>query len=303
MIDDRSVPVGDTGWRVPRRIWYVLVAAAWLGALIGFDTLRVHLQLDPLADVHAYYDAGARLNAGQPLYEQPAGTNDAGFYRYPPLLAIIFRPLALLPFHQAALIWEAFLVALLILTIVRLGVRDRWTWLVLGWLAAPTAWSLAVGQAQVAVTFLLALGAPWAVALATNLKVLPVLVAIYWVGRRDWRSLGRFVVAMAVLLVVSFALEPAGTTAYLSFIRIDQVGAVRNLSPYESSPVIWLVAVVAMTIVALRFARGRAGWSLAVAFSVLANPRLLMYMLSTLAAGKAGPRPAAGTPPPPSDSP
>ena len=81
------IPFGTTA-PVPRRIWYVLLAAAWLGTLIGFDTLRVHLQTDPLADVHAYYDAGARLNAGQPLYEQPAGTDDPSFYRYPPLLAI-----------------------------------------------------------------------------------------------------------------------------------------------------------------------------------------------------------------------
>ena len=89
MIAGPRIPFGTTA-PVPRRIWYVLVAAAWLGTLIGFDTLRVHLQSDPLADVHAYYDAGARLNAGQPLYDQPAGTDDPSFYRYPPLLAILF---------------------------------------------------------------------------------------------------------------------------------------------------------------------------------------------------------------------
>ena len=108
-------------------------------------------------------------------------------YRYPPLLAIVFRPLAMLPFEQAALIWEIVLIAAFVLTIVRLGVRRRWTWLMLGWLAAPIAWSLAVGQAQVLVTLFLTIGSPWAVAFATNLKLLPVLVAIYWVGRRDVR--------------------------------------------------------------------------------------------------------------------
>jgi hypothetical protein len=288
---------------VPRRVWYVLIAAAWLGALIGFDTLRVHLQLDPLADVHAYYDAGARLNAGLPLYDQPVGTNEASFYRYPPLLAIAFRPLALLPFETAARIWEVLLIGLFILTVIRMGVRDRWTWLVLGWLAAPIAWSLAVGQAQVAVTFLLAVGAPWAVALATNLKVLPALVAVFWIGRRDWRSLGLFAAAMALLGLVTFILEPGGTLAYLSFLDLEQVGAVRNLSPYQVSPVIWLMMVVALAVLALRTSRGRFGWLAAVALSVLASPRLLMYMLSTLAAGKAGPRPAGDARPAPPDSP
>src|SRR5512134_626841 len=80
------------------RIRIVLTVAAGLGLLIGIQTAVLHLRMDPLADVHAYYDAGARLNAGLPLYEQPASTDDAAFYRYPPLLAILFRPLALLPF-------------------------------------------------------------------------------------------------------------------------------------------------------------------------------------------------------------
>ena len=90
-----------------RRVRWVFIAASVLGLIIGIDTLILHLRLDPLADVRAYYDAGARLNAGQPLYVQPATTDDPGFYRYPPLLAIAFRPLALLPYETAALIWEA----------------------------------------------------------------------------------------------------------------------------------------------------------------------------------------------------
>src|SRR5574338_1311917 len=100
--------------RRERRILYVLFAAAVLGTLIGVSTLQLHLENDPLADVHAYYDAGARLNAGQPLYAQAATTNDAEFYRYPPLLAIAFRPLATLPFGTAAAIWEAIVLASLV---------------------------------------------------------------------------------------------------------------------------------------------------------------------------------------------
>jgi Glycosyltransferase family 87 len=273
------------------RVRYVIVASAVLGLVIGLDTMRVHLQLDPLADVHAYYDAGARLNAGQPLYEQVATTNDPDFYRYPPLLAIAFRPLALLPFETAALIWEAFLITLFVLTIVRLDWRDRWTWIVLGWLAAPFGWSLAVGQAQVAVTFLLVIGAPWAVAIAAHLKLLPVLVAIFWIGRRDWRSVARLAAWGIGLLILSFVLEPAGTLAYMTFPDLGQVGEVRNLSPYAFSPWLWLALAGALLVVALRLAPTRWGWAAAVALSVLASPRLLMYMFSTLASGKGGPRP------------
>jgi Glycosyltransferase family 87 len=276
-----------------RRVRWVLIAASVLGLIIGLDTLILHLRLDPLADVRAYYDAGARLNAGQPLYVQSATTDDPGFYRYPPLLAIAFRPLALLPYETAAVIWEAFLIVLFVGTLVRLGVRNPWTWIVSGWLAAPIAWSLAIGQAQVAVTFLVALGAPWAIALAANLKILPIIVAVYWLGRRDWRAIRTLVVWMIALVAVQFVLEPAGTIAFLSFSDLGQVGNVNNRSLYAISPLLWAGSLVLALGLALRFAPTRAGWALAVTASVLVSPRLLTYQLSTLqAAAREGPAPA-----------
>lgn len=272
-----------------RNVQLVLAASAVLGALIGLQTLVLHLTLDPLADVRAYYDAGARLNAGLPLYDQPAGTDDAAFYRYPPLLAVFFRPLALLPFETAALIWEALLLVLFAATVYRSGLRNRWTWLVLGWLAAPIAWSLAIGQAQVAVTFLVILGTPFGIALAANLKLLPLLVAVYWVGRRDLRALGILGLWLVALAALSLLLEPAGTIAFIGFPDLGQVGNVENRSLYALSPLLWLAFVAMLAALAFRFAPTRAGWALAVALSVLASPRLLMYQLSTLQATVRGP--------------
>jgi Glycosyltransferase family 87 len=262
----------------------VLVAAGVVGLLLGIETLILHVTMDPLADVHAYYDAGARLNAGLPLYKQAADTNQADFYRYPPLLAIAFRPLALLPFAAAAAIWEAFLVGCFVLTVVRLR-PTRLTLVALAMLALPTAWSLAIGQAQVAVTLLMALGAPWALALATNVKLLPALAAIWWLGRRDARSFGLFVAWLIGLGILQFVLEPPGTLAFPAFVGLDQVGDVNNRSLYGFSPVLWAIAVVVGVVVAWRLARTRYGWAAAVALSVLATPRLLLYQLSTLAAG------------------
>lgn len=275
-----------------RRVRWVLIAASVLGLIIGLDTLVLHLRLDPLADVRAYYDAGSRLNAGLPLYVQSATTDDPGFYRYPPLLAIAFRPLALLPYETASLIWEALLVVLFIATLIRLGLRNQWTWIVTGWLAAPIAWSLAVGQAQVAVTFLVALGAPWAIALAGDLKLFPVVVAVYWIGRRDVRAVGRLVAWLVGLAVVSFVLAPAATIAFVGFSDLGQVGNVENRSLYVVSPLLWGVFVVVLLGLALRYAPTRAGWALAVTASVLISPRLLMYQLSTLQAAVRSPQPA-----------
>ncbi len=273
-----------------RSIRLVMRFAAVVGILVGIEAALVHLFLDPLGDVHAYYDAGARLNVGLPLYVQPGGIDDASFYRYPPLLAIIFRPLAMLPYEAAAAIWAGVVIGATLLTIRRLGLREP-TFLVVAWLAAPIAWTVVIGQAQAVVTFLLAVGAPWAVAFAANLKIFPLLVAIYWVGRRQWRDLGMFAGWMVVLVVFQFVVEPAATTAYISFLSLDQVGHIANVSPYAISPVLWAASVAVMVLVAIRLAPTRWGWASAVVLSVFANPRLLIYQLSTLLAAMGGPSP------------
>ena len=269
----------------------ILFGAAVIGLLIGVNNVVLHVTTDPLADVHAYYDAGARLNAGAPLYVQAAGTNDPWFYRYPPLLAIAFRPLALLPWPLAAAIWETLLVVAFGLTIRRLGWRPP-VWLAVGILAMPIAWSLVVGQAQVLVTALLVVGMPWALAFAVHLKLLPALAALYWVGRRDWESLARFAAWVVVLIGVQLLLEPAATVAYLGFPNLVQVGEVNNLSIYAVSPLLWALLVVAGAVVTIRLGPTRYGWAAAVALSVLATPRLLAYQLSTLIAGLRAPAPA-----------
>jgi len=262
----------------------------------------MHLSSDPLADVHAYYDAGARLNAGLPLYAQTATTNEAAFYRYPPLLAIAFRPLALLSFPLAAAIWEAVVLGSLLALVVRLGVRRFETWIALGLLALPLAWAVSIGQAQVPVTALLAFGTPASVALAAQLKLFPALVAVWWLGRGDRASLLRLVGWIVALTLVQLVLEPRGTLDFVGSAWTDQVGEVRNISPYVVSPVLWAVLVMAGALVVLRLAPGRWGWPAAIALSVLASPRLLVYMLMTLLAavrtpadGRATAAPAVAT--------
>lgn len=272
--------------RQVRLAWFV---AAAVGALAGISTLWLHLTTDPLADVRAYYDAGTRLNEGLPLYPADADPNAAEFYRYPPLLAIAFRPLALLPYPAAAAIWEAVVIASLVGTLWWIGLRRRETWLAVGVLGLPIAWSVAVGQAQVPLTFLTALGSPWAIALAANIKIFPALVALWWVGRREWRDLGIFAAWLAALVLLQFVLEPQATIDFVGTLTLQQVGQVRNLSPYVVSPLLWGVLVAAGAALVLRLSPTRWGWAAAVAFSVLATPRLLSYMLMTLLAAMRAP--------------
>ncbi len=269
-------------------VWIVLGVGSVVGLLIGLGALRLHLATDPLADVHAYYDAGARLNAGLPLYTQTATTNDPGFYRYPPLLAILFRPLALLPFAAAAATWMIVLGLATLLTLWRLS-RGLPLLLATGMLAMPILWTLAIGQAQVLVTLLLAYGTPFGVALAGHLKLTPWLVAVYWVGRRDLAAVRWMLVWVLVIGLVQLALAPQATIDYLTFPSLTQVGDVVNLSPYAVSPLLWVVVVLLGTLLALRLAPTRWGWAAAVALGVGATPRLLGYQLSSLMAAFGGP--------------
>lgn len=286
--------IGSLSPGTRRAVMIVLAAASVIGLLIGLGALRLHLTTDPFADIHAYYDAGARLNAGLPLYEQPAMTNDAAFYRYPPLLAIAFRPLSALPFEAAAAVWMAMLLGAFTLTVARLRLRLP-VILAIGMLAMPILWTLAVGQAQALVTLLLSLGTPLGVALAGHLKLTPWLVGIYWIARRDRKAVLRLAAWMVGLGVLQLVLEPGGTIAYLGFTSLDQVGDVVNLSPYAASPALWALAVACGLVLAWMAAPTRWGWAAAVVLAVGVTPRLLAYQLMTLLAAFGGP--ATGTSP------
>ncbi len=189
---------------------------------------------------------------------------------------------------MAAIIWESIVIGATVLTFKRLGLREP-VLLVGAWLALPIMWAVSIGQAQALITFLLAVGAPWAVALAANIKIFPALAAIYWVGRREWRPLGVFAAWILGLVAFQFILEPQATLDYLAFLRLDQVGEVNSLSLYGISPILWAISLVVLVIIALRLAPTRWGWAAAVVLSVFATPRLLNYQLSTLLAGLGGP--------------
>ncbi len=155
----------------------------------------------------------------------------------------------------------------------------------MGLLAAPIAWTLSVGQAQSLVTLLLTIGNPASVAFAGQIKLTPALVALFWLGRRDWRSVRRFAGWSVLLIAFQFVLEPAGSLEFLRDTNLGLVGQVNNLSPYAVSPVLWLALAIVGFVLVLRLAPTRAGWASAVTYSVLVTPRLLGYNLMSLLAG------------------
>lgn len=269
-----------------RMLSRVAIGAAVVGVALGIETLVYHLSTDPFADTRLYYDAATRLNEGLPLYV-PSTTPGVGPYVSPPLLAIAFRPLALLPFPLAAAIWELILVGALGLTIGRIG-TSRPVLIALGCLALPTLWALSVGQAEVLVTLFLAIGSPLSVATAGYLKLFPWLVAVYWIGRRDTRHLARWGAWIAGLGVLQLVLAPAATLDYLRLTWLQGQFDFRSISPFVIHPALWVILVLVLLVASLRLSPTRYGWAAAVSFAVLASPRLLTYQLMSLIAAFGG---------------
>ena len=256
-----------------RRVRYVFIAASVLGLVIGLDTLVLHLRLDPLADVRAYYDAGARLNAGLPLYEQPATTERSGLL---PLSAAAGRRL---PAAGAA------------------PVRDGGAHL--GGAAASSCSSARSSGSGSATSGRGSSPAGWphrSPGASRSARRRSRSRSCSRSGRRgrsrspatsrscrsSWWSTGsagatggRSGVRGLVRRVDGRDVHPraGGHRSRSSASRTSrQVGEVQNLSLYAISPVLWAASVVALLVLALRYAPTRAGWPLAVAASVLVTP-------------------------------
>ena len=282
----RGSAPGTAGFQRAGAIRWLWVAVAVIWSLGGIRMLLFHLSYDPFTDIHVYYDAAARLNAGLPLF--PPGARI-----YPPLFSILFRPLALLPFGIAAAIWESIVLASLGLTLWRIGIHRAATWWAVLVLSIGIAWTLAIGQVEAIVTLLLAIGSPFTVALAGNVKIFPLAVGIYWLARGDWQHLGRLIGWTAALILLQLILDPADTWAFPATLGPGQVASEvaseGNLSPFVISPLLWAVVVAVEVGVAFRLARTRWGWAAAVGLAVLAPPRVFSYNLMTLLACFGGP--------------
>jgi hypothetical protein len=271
--------------RLEHALRLIAFAVAIVGGLAGVWVLWMHITGDPLADAQSYYQAARRLNEGQALYPLGADTNSNLFYRYPPLLAVVLRPLAALPYYVFALTWELLVVGSFLLLIRQLGGGPR-VYTTIGILGIPVGWALGVGQAQVPLTLLLAIGQPWSIALATNVKLFPALIALWWIGRRDYQSFLAFLAWLVLYGIVQLVLEPTGTFAFLhDVLRLGELGDSRNISPYVwASPIAWAAFLIVGLLITVALARTRWGWPAAVAVSTLASPRLLIYMLMSLLA-------------------
>jgi Glycosyltransferase family 87 len=176
-------------------------------------------------DFHTYYTAAQVLRRGEDIYT--AGISPP--YVYPPLLAILLTPLALLPVDTATMLWKVLQHVCLLASgglLVALAPRGVWPLvagvLLFGLLAVPVKDEIRLGEVN-SLVFLLVIGAVWLVAragpdgnrssnwllviagallgLAAAIKVLPILlIGYFWL--RGPRSVAAIATGVFLLLQV-----------------------------------------------------------------------------------------------------
>lgn len=253
------------------------VALGWLGYVLA----SWFLVWNP-ADAGAYYDAAVRLRAGEDLYHA-VNPEAHEAYRYAPWFAFAWIPLSYMPRELVLHGWSLAMLAcsaIAVWPIAKLGTPAAVSLAaLLGSFLAETAM---FGNAHPAVVALLSLTAgrrgafPVAIGVAASIKLVPILFAAAWVGRRDW---GPAIVALATAALLWI---PVVLFDLADYVTSPGTGL---LSIYAVSPWLWFVTAAASGVVAVVLAARRSRWAwiaLAVAM-FLGPPRIALSYIAFLA--------------------
>jgi uncharacterized membrane protein len=195
-------------------------------------------------DFKAYYIAADMLRSGEDFYDvqqqveqvQARGLPlNESFYIYPPLLAILFVPLTILPMQQAAQVWFFLNLALYALTMVIVSRAFRLSRLtgmlpllwILAFLYPPALYTLYKGQVNIVILLLLAITywlcirgrqvlAGVALGVASMIKVIPLFLLPYALWRRRY-TLG-FTAAATIVIIAIVGLAIVGVGPHRTYL-------------------------------------------------------------------------------------
>jgi hypothetical protein len=265
-------------------------------------------------DWNDYRTAALRLLDGRtpyadPMLQGPVPAQGVDRYRYPPLLAQVVLPLAVLPPAIGVGVWSALMVALVVLgtwlAVAAAGIAASPA--ALAWTAAGVAWfmptvetfwtgnasatvAVAVGAALFAARPASAIdrreiGAGVAIGFAVVTRLLPFALVPAALARRG-RLATMSVVVIVVLVALSVAFAPFAWRDYLTVLPNLVAGSARfenNLAPDAVVVLLGapeavgfavrgvaLVAGVGLVLASYRLARREAAWPAAVAAGVVA---------------------------------
>lgn len=201
---------------------------AAIACSIAGPAILVYLLLIHGGHGHDTYSYWRVPHVGTDLYGGTADPGGQGVYRYSPLIAQLLAPFWILPWEGFRLLWFAFELGCLV------WLAGRRSLLLL---ALPPVWfELYTGNIHLPMAAAIALGfrfpAAWSFILLT--KVTPLVGALWFVFRRDWRAVAAIAVFTAAAVAVSVAL--AGPTPWFAWIASLQAAQTTDPWPFPLPP-------------------------------------------------------------------
>jgi len=281
-------PRALTGGRTPasetprRVILWRLALACWSIGIVIMQAQRACAGR-LLPDGFTYYAAALRLNVGHLLYRLSPG--DLPIYLHPPywsvpllsppFMAVIWRPLAVLPYDTAAWIWLGLMTVAMAWAAYQIFVPSP-----LAVAAAAPGLGYLLGSGNIhgfmfagLVTLWLWRGRTWPAALlgiVTAAKIMPVVFVPWLLSERHRRPIIAFVVAALACSLIGVV--GAGLAATRQYPDIMLTSAPQAVSLSYLTKIRWLSPVLTVVgMIATLLLRGRRSYQMAVLTMVLFN--------------------------------
>lgn len=262
--------------------WLALIGLALLLALMAYALSTYALSREFGSDVAAYWEAAERIRAGEPLYLAGVA-NASDLYRYAPWFAYAWVPLTFLPREAVTAAWVGLMLAAAMastLPLLRHGLTGAAAFAVFAPLQVQGA---IFGNVQPLLVLMLLWGVerrngPLWIAIGASLKAVPLLLALVYAGRGEWRRAGLAVSLTAVLVAPALLFDLSGYST--------QPGP-GNMSLISVSTFLYVAVAVVMACVAVIGAKSRYRWAGGALAMIAALPRFLTYEISFLLVGAA----------------
>jgi len=251
-------------------------------SLVAYALLGYALSRELGSDVAAYWGAAERLRAGEPLYVS-AAANASDLYRYAPWFAYAWVPLTYLPREAVTAAWAGLMIAAALAAVLPLLARGPTGWAAFALLLPGQLEGAVYGNVQPLLVLMLLRGVerrsgPLWIALGASLKGVPVLLAVVYAGRGDWKRAGLAALLSAVLVAPAFLFDLSGYSTRLGR---------GQLSLATVSVPLYLIVGIITTFAAFVLARTRYAWLAGAVAMIVVLPRLLIYQIGFVLVGLA----------------